>query len=195
MSLRIIGAGVGRTGTMSLKLALEKLLAEPCYHMVEVFARPDRIAAWHSAANGRMPDWHGVFKGYAATVDWPAAAFWPELIEVFPDAPVLLSIRDAEAWWQSAHKSIFPVTLKADDEWGRMSEAFLANRFTGALEDREACIAAFNKHNAGVRQGVPSERLIEWRPGDGWAPICRALGVAVPDEPFPHVNKSADWGG
>jgi hypothetical protein len=195
MSLRVIGAGVGRTATMSLKLGLETLLGEPCYHMGEVFAHPDHIPVWHAAAKGQMPDWRDLFRGFAAAVDWPAAAFWPELIEAFPDAPVLLSVRDAEAWWKSAHNSIFPVTLAADDEWGRMCDDLLSARFTAALDDREACIAAFNEHNARVRAGVPADRLIEWRPGDGWAPICRALDVAIPDEPFPHTNKSQDWGG
>ena len=180
---------------MSLKLALETLLGEPCYHMGEVFAHPEHTPVWHAAAKGEMPDWPSFFKGYAATVDWPAAAFWPELSKAFPEAPVLLSVRDADAWWKSAHNTIFPVSLRTDDEWSRMTIALFGARFTSALEDREACIAAFNEHNARVREVLSSDRLIEWRPGDGWAPICRALGVAIPEEPFPHVNKSVDWAG
>ena len=195
MPLRIIGAGVGRTGTMSLKIALERLLGEPCYHMAEVFGHSEHTSVWHAAARGQMPDWRGFFQGYAAAVDWPVAAFWPELSQVFPDAPVLLSVRDPEAWWRSAHKTIFPVSLGADDEWGRMCDDLFVARFTSALEDREACITAFNRHNTRVRQGVPPDRLIEWQPADGWAPLCRALGVAIPDEPFPHTNRSQDWGG
>jgi hypothetical protein len=180
---------------MSLKIGLETLLGEPCYHMAEVFADPGHISLWRAAAKGQMPDWRSFFEGYAAAVDWPAAAFWPELSEAFPDAPVLLSVRDAEAWWKSAHNSIFPVTLAADNEWRRMCDDLFSARFTTALDDREACIAAFRRHNTRVRQGIRSDRLIEWQPGDGWAPICRALGVAIPDEPFPHTNRSQDWGG
>src|SRR5690348_10458482 len=106
MSLRVIGAGCGRTGTMSLKLALERLLGAPCYHMVEVFAHPEHVPDWHAAALGNMPDWNALFAGYAAAVDWPASAFWPELSAAFPDALVVLSVRDAQSWWQSAHETI-----------------------------------------------------------------------------------------
>src|SRR5579862_5982463 len=108
--MRVVGAGLGRTGTHSLKIALERLLGAPCYHMVEVFAHPEHVPAWRGAALGQMPDWHALFDGYAATVDWPSAAFWPELSEAFPETLVVLSVRDAEAWWQSASQTIFPAT-------------------------------------------------------------------------------------
>src|SRR5262245_3217336 len=104
MSLRVVGAGLGRTGTMSLKIALERLLGAPCYHMIEVFQHPEHVAFWHEAALGRMPDWDQLFAGYAAAVDWPSAAFWPELMEAYPDALVVLSVRDTQSWWQSAHE-------------------------------------------------------------------------------------------
>ncbi|HUI26312.1 MAG TPA: sulfotransferase, partial [Candidatus Kryptonia bacterium] len=115
--MRLIGAGLGRTGTMSLKLALERLLGAPCYHMLEVFGHPDHIAAWHAAADGRMPDWRALLADYAAAVDWPAAAFWPELSAAFPDAVVLLSVRDPQLWWQSASETIFPASQQASGEW------------------------------------------------------------------------------
>src|SRR5262245_52291601 len=105
--MRLIGAGLGRTGTLSLKIALEKLLGGPCYHMMEVLAHPDHVALWTGAARGRMPDWHALFGGYRAVVDWPAASFYRELMQAFPDAVVLLSLRDAESWWRSAHATIF----------------------------------------------------------------------------------------
>jgi hypothetical protein len=193
MSLRVVGAGLGRTGTMSLKLALERLLGGPCYHMLEVFSHPEHIAAWHAAARGQMPDWHTLFHGYHAAVDWPAASFWPELAAAFPDAVVLLSVRDAESWWQSAHDTIFPTSQRTEGEWRAMLDALFAARFTTALDDRAQCIAAFERHNAAVRKAVPRSRLVEWRAADGWAPLCAALGVPVPSEPFPRVNTTEEF--
>jgi hypothetical protein len=194
MSLRIVGAGLGRTGTLSLKLALERLLGAPCYHMMEVFVHPEHVAQWHAAAVGDMPDWHALLKDYAATVDWPAAAFWREISQAFTEALVLLSFRDAEAWWQSAHATIFPSALgQPQGEWRAMIDAMFANRFTSALDDRDACIAAYERHNAHVRATVPRDRLLEWSPGDGWQPICNALGIAAPEEPFPKVNTKEEF--
>jgi hypothetical protein len=191
--LRIVGAGLGRTGTLSLKLALEKLLGAPCYHMVEVFARPGHIAAWHEAAQGGATDWHRLFRGYAAVVDWPACSFYRELMDVFPDAVVLLSTRDAQSWWRSAHATIFPSIRNAPPEWRAMVLGIFASRFTDALEDRDACIAAYERHNAEVRRVVPPGRLVEWTAADGWAPVCKALSLPVPAEPFPHANSTEDF--
>jgi hypothetical protein len=191
--LRLVGAGLGRTGTLSLKLALEKLLGAPCYHMVEVFAHPAHIAAWHAAAQGRPTDWQRLFRGYGAVVDWPACSFYRELMEAFPDAVVLLSTRDAASWWRSAHATIFPSIRSAPPEWRAMVEAIFASRFTDALEDREACIAAYERHNAEVRRVVPPARLVEWTAADGWGPVCKALGLPVPAEPFPHANSTEDF--
>jgi hypothetical protein len=191
--LRVVGAGVGRTGTLSLKVALERLLGGRCYHMAEVFAHPEHTPVWHEATRGKLPDWHELLRGYRASVDWPGAAFWPELTQAFPDALVLLSVRDAESWWQSAHATIFPGMDRASVEWRAMASALFEARFTAQLEDREACIAAFERHNAAVRAAIPRSRLLEWRAGDGWAPLCEALGVPVPDEPFPHTNSTEQW--
>src|ERR1051325_4107204 len=106
MKMRVVGAGLGRTGTMSLKLALEKLLGAPCHHMLEVFQHPEQVPIWNAAAHGTLPDWSQFLADYAATVDWPSAAFWPELMEAYPDALVILSVRDTQAWWDSAHETI-----------------------------------------------------------------------------------------
>jgi hypothetical protein len=194
MKLRVVGAGLGRTGTMSLKVALERLLGVPCYHMIEVFAHPEHIPAWHAAARDIMPDWRTLLAGYGAAVDWPAASFWPELSTAFPDAIVLLSVRDPQSWWQSASETIFP-TLRtaAGIEWRAMVEDLFAARFTTALDDPAAAIAAFERHNARVRDTVPAHRLVEWQAGDGWAPLCAALGMPIPEEPFPRTNTRADW--
>lgn len=194
MTLRVVGAGLGRTGTLSLKVALERLLGGPCYHMSEVFAHPEHVTLWRDAARGRMPDWRALLAGYRAAVDWPASAFWPELMETFPDALVLLSVRDPESWWRSANGTIFPSIDRApSDEWRAMVHEMMASRFTPRLEDRDACIAAFERHNAEVRRRVPRERLLEWRAADGWEPLCRALGVPVPADAFPRVNTSEEF--
>jgi hypothetical protein len=126
MSLQVIGAGLGRTGTTSLREALEQLLGGPCYHMLEVRERTDHPDAWGDAYEGRLPVWRDFFDGYVATVDWPAAPFWSEISMVFPEALILLSVRDADDWWRSASNTIF-VALATyfapdapDDGWTRM---------------------------------------------------------------------------
>ena len=200
MSLRVVGAGLGRTGTLSLKLALEKLLDAPCYHMMEVFGHPEHIPAWHQAARGEMPDWHALMDGYAGAVDWPPGAFWPELAAAFPDALILHSVREPEAWWESADQTIFPNLRKPppDDppffrDWHAMVLDMMEARFHPDLSDREACIEAARRHDAHVRATAPRERLLVWSAGDGWEPICRALDLPVPEEPFPHRNTREEF--
>lgn len=186
---------MGRTGTSSLKAALEHLLGAPCYHMMEVFKNPAHVPMWHAAASGKPPDWHGMFAAYGASVDWPAAAFWPELCDAFPDALVLLSLRDPEDWWKSVSATIFHPQNYVDrePEWYSMWRQLIADRFTSRLTDKEACISAFNRHNEAVRRSVAPERLLEWRTGDGWEPLCRTLGLPVPAEPFPHTNTRSEF--
>lgn len=194
MTLRVIGAGVGRTGTASLKAALEQLLGGRCYHMYEVMDRPQDIPVWTHAARGEMPDWPRFLDEFEAAVDWPAAAYWEELAAAFPQALVLLSHRDAEGWWRSASSTIFPVCAEAPDgPWRDMVWEMLGARFTRDIDDRTAAIAAYEAHNARVRANVPASRLLEWCPGDGWAPLCRALGVPVPENDFPHTNSEAEF--
>jgi len=196
MPLKVVGAGLGRTGTHSLKLALERLLGEPCYHMIEVFGHPEHVGMWHQAVRGDMPDWDELFAGYGAAVDWPAAAFWKEQSEAYPDAVILLSTRDSASWWRSCSNTIFEVFRAADDtmpgEWTAMVKD-LFQKFAGDALDEQSAVAAYERHNAHVRATAPPDRLLEWQPGDGWAPLCEALGVAVPDDPFPHVNSTAEF--
>jgi len=202
MTLRVVGAGLGRTGTHSLKLALEQLLGGPCYHMSETFGRPDDIPVWHAAVNGSSPDWNTFLSEYVAAVDWPACAFWRELAAANPDAVVLLSTRSsADAWWKSAHDTIFQVSKReippdAPPVFGAqmaMATDMFANTFTPGWEDESTAKRAYEAHNAAVRAEVAPARLVEWQPGDGWEPLCTALAVAVPDDPFPHVNSTADF--
>lgn len=194
--LKVVGAGFGRTGTMSLKLALEKLLGSPCYHMVEVFPRPEHIPLWHAAARGESIDWDEMLQGFAAAVDVPASCFWQELSQKYPDAIVLLSYRDAESWWKSASSTIFPSIEKGEGEWRSMMAELLKNRFNlnfSDLRDREACIEAFDRHNQSVRNAGLGSRLVEWQPGDGWEPLCKALDLPIPDEPFPRTNSTEEF--
>lgn len=193
MTLKVVGAGLGRTGTTSLKFALERLLGGRCYHMLEVMHRPEHMAGWRAAALGEPPHWQTFFAGFEAAVDWPAAAFWRELADAFPTAVIVLSVRDAEAWWQSASATIFPAGARASGPWREMIDAVFGRRFTTDLTNKKRCIELYNAHVAEVRRNAPRERLLEWQPSDGWQPLCRALGVAVPDLPFPHENTSGQF--
>ena len=191
--MRVVGAGLGRTGTHSLMLALEQLLGAPCYHMFVAAQHADHTQVWHDASLGKMPDWVEFFHDYGAAVDWPACAFWPEIRAACPDALVLLSVRDADAWWQSASTTIFTTFEGRNSERQDMLDALFENRFTSRIDDREAAIAAFEAHNARVRESVPASQLLEWQAGEGWEPICRALDLAVPSEPFPHTNTTEEF--
>ena len=199
MTLRIIGAGIGRTGTNSLQLALQQLLDGRCYHMVEVFGHPEHVPMWHAAANGDMPDWDVLFDGYVAEVDWPASAFWRELADANPGALILLSTRDSAAkWWESADETILPVLRKpveqpGNEEWQQMVLGLAAREIGPDWDDAERAQAFYERHNEQVRREAPAGRLLEWRASDGWKPLCEALGVPVPDEPFPRVNTREEW--
>lgn len=198
MSLQVIGAGLGRTGTNSLKLALEQLLGGRCYHMLEVRERPADADVWGSAYDGRPPEWASFFDGYEAAVDWPSAPFWSPLSDSFPEAIVLLSVRDPDSWWTSVSNNIFPAMASAyfspdapDDGWTRMAQGMMTS-FTPEWQEEAAAKAAFLAYNDHVRSTAPGDRFVEWQLGDGWPPICAALGVPVPSDPFPHVNTTAD---
>ena len=194
MGLKVVGAGLGRTGTHSLKVALEQLLGGRCYHMVEVFGRPDDAVVWAGAFRGDEPNWAEFLADFDAAVDWPAAGCWRELAAAFPDAPVLLSTRDPDSWWNSASQTIFAAIERTgpDPAWNDMVDAMLP-RFTPDWRDADAAKAAFVAWNDAVRAEVPPSRLVEWAPGDGWGPLCRGLGVDVPSEPFPHLNTTDEF--
>jgi hypothetical protein len=197
MTLRVVGAGLGRTGTHSLKTALEKLLGGRCYHMLEVFGRPDDVGVWHAAVKGEPVDWEALFADFSATVDWPSSAFWKPISQAFPDAVILLSSRDSEGWWKSADRTIFegfrPEKAFEASPWSEMMLDLMETTFTSDLLDKDKAIAAYEAHNADVRATAPKERLVEWHPGDGWEPLCTALGVPIPDEPYPHTNSTQEF--
>jgi hypothetical protein len=165
--------------------------------MVEVFQHPEQIAYFRAAVDGRMPNWGELFANYAATVDWPSCAFWPEISAAFPDAIVLLSTRrDAEAWFKSATDTIFATIGQPGEQENpvlAMAAAVAKHRFCDDLTDKAKAMAAYARHNAAVRAAVPKERLVDWRPEQGWGPICAALRLPVPTTPFPHVNTTAEF--
>ena len=194
--LKVVGAGVGRTGTHSLKEALQTLLGGTCHHMVEVFAHPEEVPIWIDAVDGNEVHWGELMEPYTAQVDWPGASFWPELSHFNPDALVILSVRDPDEWYTSCSNTIFAGMhgmIENGDAWMAALLRLFGDRFSDQITDRGAMTAAFEKHNAAVRAGVPKERLLEWTTSDGWGPICERLGVAVPDEPFPVTNTTAQF--
>ena len=198
MELNVVGAGVGRTGTLSLKTGLEQLTGRPCYHMLEVFGHPEHVALWRDAAEGKRVDWVSMLAGYGSTSDFPACLFWTEILEANPGAVVVLSTRsDAEAWWESASNTIFAIAgseLPPEmADWFQMWRAVASARFTADWTDKDAAIAAYERHNAEVRASVPSRNLVDWQARDGWEPLCDALDIAVPDEPFPHLNTREEF--
>jgi hypothetical protein len=196
MTLQVVGAGVGRTGTYSLKLALEQLLGGRCHHMFEVVRDPAQMAGWSDAVYGRPVDWSALLGSFSAVVDWPGASFWPELRAANPDALVILSVRDEEEWYQSASNTIFTGLdgpSREPGSWLAAVRTLLKDRFCDQFKDPAAMMGAFRRHNDAVRAGVPAEQLLEWRAADGWNPICSRLGLAVPDGPFPVTNTTSEF--
>jgi hypothetical protein len=210
MTLDVIGAGFGRTGTMSLKVALEELGFGPCYHMSEVFARPEHVELWRAAAQGKEVDWEQIFGGYRATVDWPACSFYGELMEKYPDAKVILTVRDPQRWYESAYNTIYTMTRTASTSpvfylaslvlprakgvkrARQMIEEIVWERdLDGRFEDREYAIETLERHNEKVEQSVSPEKLLVYEVKEGWGPLCEFLEVEVPEKPFPHLNDSA----
>ncbi len=194
MSLRVVGAGLGRTGTNSLMVALEQLLAAPCYHMYQCFVRDD-AARWLEVGRGNKAMLHEIVADCAAAVDWPASAYWEDLAAANPDAIILLSTRaSGEAWFKSASDTIFPnIDNVPDGPWKDMVFELFVNTFTSDFLDKDKAIAAYEAHNATVRAKADPARLLEWQATDGWRPICDALGLPVPETEFPRTNTTEEW--
>jgi len=210
MSLKVIGAGFGRTGTMSLYTALNQL-GLPCYHMIEVLKNPankSHLDFWRRVANsppGVQHDWEQVFANYTAAVDNPACCVWRELMDAYPDAKVILTLhpRGAEAWYESTIDTIYfsevmwqfkvlEVLTPFGRKFGDMSRKLIWQRsHKGTMPDRAKAIAYYDEHIANVKASVPPERLLVLTVDEGWGPLCGFLGVAQPGTPFPNVNDRA----
>lgn len=201
MTIDVIGAGFGRTGTLSLKLALEQLGYDKCYHMMEIFGHPEHVGVWHGAARGEPVDWDALYQGYRATVDWPACSFWAEQVEHYPQAKVVLTERDPQRWHDSVMSTIYPASQaqRASDDPGARAWADMVfdlvwdGTFGGRVDDRDHAIGVYLAHNERVKHEVPAERLLVFDVASGWAPLCEFLGRPVPDAPFPRVNSTQEF--
>lgn len=192
MALKVIGAGLGRTATFSLKFALEHVGLGPCYHMSEVFACARRnVPLWLDVVNGR-PDWDAIFDGYLSTTDYPACSYWRELADYYPDAKVVLSVRDADSWFESVSETIFSDQMQgslAGSPVETMMQGVIFDAFGDRRTDRAFMTDWFKRRNQKVIDALPRERLLVFSPKDGWKPLCSFLGVPLPDEPFPRINR------
>ncbi len=195
MGLKLVGAGLGRTGTLSIKLALEQLGFGPCYHMAELFMHPTHAALWADAADGHA-EWEAIFGAYASTVDYPGCTFWRDLVRLYPDAKVLLSVRDARSWFDSTQETIFSersTRSLQDSPLKAFFDKTVWQGFRERIHDREFMIDYFTRHNAEVERTIPPERLLVYEAAQGWEPLCAFLGVPVPDKPFPRVNSREQY--
>jgi hypothetical protein len=194
MALKVVGSGLGRTGTLSMKHALEQLGFGPCHHMIEVFARPDSVPLWVAAGQGH-PDWDLIFQDFSSMVDYPGCRYWRELADRYPDAKVLHTVRDPDTWFDSTQATIFAPGSLADNPQPPLNEffRFLADDFRGHLHDRAFMTDYFRRHTAEVKRAIPPERLLVYEVGEGWDRLCAFLGVPVPDAPYPSENSRAEF--
>jgi hypothetical protein len=217
-TLQVIGAGLGRTGTLSLQAALERLGFAPCEHMTNSFAHPERFALWLEAVRrkraGEAIDWRPLFDGYRATVDWPGAYFWRELVAAHPRAKVILTVREPDRWYDSARETIYAASQArtahpaarllygliglldpaAGNGFRTVQETVWNGTLNGEFAQRERALQLFAEHNAAVEESVAPERLLVFDVTQGWEPLCVFLGVPVPaGESFPHVNDAGDF--
>ena len=202
MSLKVIGAGFGRTGTKSLQAALEQLGFAPCYHMTEVIKDSSHVDLWYAASRGEPVQWERIFKDYQATVDWPGCMFYRELMQTYPHAKVLLSVRDPERWYESTYNTLYqmpqqvrglePVAalIPQIKRMRRMIFGVIWNgTFDGRFDDKQHAINVFNEHIEAVKRTVPAEHLLVYSVKEGWEPLCAFLDVPVPESSFPHLNE------
>jgi Sulfotransferase domain len=210
--MQLIGVGFGRTGTMSLKAALEELGAGPCFHMIDLIIGENKerdLPYWIKIGNGEPVDWHEVFEPWESTVDWPACSRWEELIEVFPEAPVLLNVRDFEGWYRSCENTILAVKEAAmagelaedpnrdppsPELWGVIEQLIWQGDFQGRFKDKDWTRRMYEERIETIKATVPPERLTVWELGlDGWEPLAEMLGVEAPDKEFPRLHDTNEF--
>lgn len=200
MPLSIIGAGLGRTGTLSMKLALERLGLGPCHHMREVFQHPRLLRHWQHAVAGRPVEWEEVFAGYRSTIDWPSTLFWRELAAAYPEAKIILTVRPEAAWWASFSRTI-PLLLRRRTEVSdphvrgvlAMATTMVEQTIGGRPDDEATALACYRRRVTEVTAEVVPERLLVFDVAEGWTPLCGFLGLPVPDEPFPRTNSLEEF--
>lgn len=199
MTIRVIGAGLGRTGTYSLKLALEQLGYGPCHHMEEVVKAPERqVPLWSAAARG-APDFESAYAGFNSAVDWPTAAFWRELSEAYPEAKIILTTRSPESWYDSYSQTIHALLSAMDKAppqfrpWFEMAIAVIKKSGIDDRKDRDRLIAAYKAHVEAVRSTIAADRLLVFDVREGWEPLCAFLGEASPAAPFPTSNNREEF--
>lgn len=199
MTMHVIGAGTGRTGTLSLRLALDRLGLGPTYHMEDVLHnQPRRVPQWSAALNGR-PDWSAIFQGFNSSVDWPTAAFFRELSEEYPSAKFVLTHRSPESWAASFGETIYTALAGKDKappearDWLEMCAGVIAHTGFPVGLDNKQLMEAFVAHNEAVKSAIPANRLLVFEVKEGWEPLCQFLGTEVPDEPFPRTNSREEF--
>ena len=209
MGLDVIGAGLGRIGTTSLKAALERLGFGPCYHMTELFQHPEHLEAWRAAARGEPVDWEEPLANYRSTLDWPGAPFYGDMMRAYPEAKVILTLRDPGRWYESTLNTIYQMKATASSPLFTLASWFVPpmknvkqagdivsdlawrDLFGGRFEDRDHAISVFDEWNESVKRRVPPEKLLVYDVKEGWGPLCAFLGVEIPhNEPFPHLNDT-----
>jgi hypothetical protein len=199
--LQVIGAGFGRTGTHSLALALDELGFGPCYTLLEVDKNAGHVDLWNDALEGRAVDWSILFQNYHSAVDWPTISFLPQLVRHFPEAKVILTLRDPDSWYESAAATIFPAleaTAKHPDaqirEWSNLKRRLILEQvFSGGYWDKTHAIQVYRDHVKVVEKLVPGKRLLHYQVTEGWSPLCAFLGVSDPGKPFPRQNERASF--
>ena len=212
MSIQVIGTGMGRTGTHSLKLALEQLGFNKCYHMAELFQHPEGLIHFERAEKGENADWDTLFTGYQSAVDYPVTRYYKQLMQKYPDAKMIHTIRDAESWYESASKTIiwaskpsigrilkmmiklpFSPDLRKQMPILKFNGKLIENEFGKDYKNKEKVIECYNKHNEEVIKTVPKEKLLVFNAKDGWQPLCTFLNVPVPSIPFPKTNSREEF--
>ena len=207
--MKVIGVGFGRSGTMSLKQALEDLGAGPCFHMIDLIRNPDKVEPWHDAAINGEKNWDEMFSGYESTIDWPGCSFWEELIEVHPDSPVLLNVRDFDGFYKSCQNTIWAVKQAAQAGelaqdanrpppspklWEVIGKLIWEGDFQGRFEDKEFTRGLYEDRIERIKSAVPPERLTVFQLGiDGWETLADMLGVDPPDAEFPHLHDTDEF--
>ena len=201
MSLSVIGAGFGRTGTMTLKLALEQLGLGKCHHMEEIFGDPSQLPRWLAATAGEKVDWDEIYHGYSCTADWPGAFFWHQLAGHYPDAKIIVTLRPAESWWESYSNTIMKFMQIVPDDApphihqivGMVKTLVGEKTFGTVYDDKQAALKAFNDHIEQVTQSIEADRLLCFSVKDGWEPLCNFLDKPIPSGAFPRSNSAEEF--